>query len=272
MSSNPHGHNPRGHTLHGIDVASPQGHGLDWSLVAADNIRYAWMQTDGTFARNWRESRKYGVLRGAYQFYRPEADPIVQADSFLKKMGDLEDDDLHPMFDVEVDHGVERKKILDDSLKWCEHVEARTGRQVVIYTYPSFMVGTLKIKAGDPLGKRPLWMAHYVVDPDNGRVYNLKSPIVPAAWDSWLVWQTSGNKGPRIPGIPMDIDRDVFWGTEAEFRDVFTSERVSAPPDTLPSTPTSKSSDQWRFNLSSAATPIRAGEGEHTVEPEDPDL
>lgn len=255
--SNPHGHNPHGPTLHGIDVAYPQGHGFDWSLVAADGIRFAWVKAtqgadprnvDPTFRRNWSEAQRAGVLRGAYHFLSPMSDPIKQADHYLHTVGTLDAVDLHPMLDVEVDHGQPATLILDYALRWTEKVEAATGRPVVIYTYPSFAVGTLKIKAGDPLGKCPLWMAHYVVDPNTGRAYNLKSPIVPAAWDSWLVWQTSGNRGPRIPGINVDVDRNVFWGDEATFREVFTLEtlRAPGPEDTWPETPTGKSSQKLR--------------------------
>lgn len=281
--SNPHGANPHGPTLQGIDVASPQGHALDWSLVAADGIRFAWMQTDATFARNWREARAKGVLRGAYQFFRPEVNAIVQADKFLLTMGALAADDLHPMLDVEVSHGMTAAQVIDGTARWVEHVEDRTGRPVVLYTYPSYWRDTL----GQPLhsiGKRGLWIAHYVVDPVSGKVYNLRAPIVPRTWSSWLLWQTSGNKGPRVPGIPFDIDRDVFWGDEATFRDVFTlagiahadTDPIPPPLDssepTWPGTPTSKSQDRMRavrehladLSEGSAATPLRADEAKHT--------
>lgn len=261
MSSNTFGLNPHGPTLHGIDVAYPQG-AFDWSLAAADGIRFAWVKAtqgaqptaiDPTFGRNWIQSRAAGILRGAYHFLSPKSDPIAQAEHYLRTVGALNDNDLHPMLDVEVDHGQTAELILDYALRWTEHVEERTGRPVVIYTYPSFWIGKLRAPVGHPLGKRPLWMAHYVVDPNTGRSYTLKSPTVPATWDSWLIWQTSGNRGPRIPGIPCDVDRDVFWGDEATFRDVFTlaghDTDPAPPPDeevTQPGAPTSKSSQRLR--------------------------
>ena len=121
MSSNPHGHNPNGPTLHGIDVAYPQGNAFDWALVAADGIRFAWMKAtqgadpkniDPTFRRNWSESKGAGVLRGAYHFLSPMSDPIAQADHYLRTVGALDDVDLHPMLDVEVDHGQPASLIL----------------------------------------------------------------------------------------------------------------------------------------------------------------
>lgn len=293
MSSNPHGLSPHGPTLQGIDVAYPQGKAFDWSLVAADGIRYAWIKAtqgrtgvDPTWARNWTQARQHGVLRGAYCFLSPDSDPIVQADHYLRTVGELASDDLHPMLDVEVDRGQPAALVLDHAVRWCEHVEVRTGRPVVVYTYPSFMIGAMRIAAGHPLGSRPLWIAHYVVDPATGRVYSLRSPTVPAAWDGWAIWQTSGNRGPRIPGIEVDVDRDVFWGDEATFRERFSlvghhdtlpAPAPSSAPVTAPHTPTSRSSQR----LSAVREPIADGrtqplwetvEGEHTVAPEEPEL
>lgn len=291
MSSNPHGHAPHGETLHGIDVASPQGHRFDWELVAADGIRFAWMKAtqgttgqDPTFARNWRESRAHGVLRGAYHFLSPDTPPTPQAENYLRTVGDLGSDDLHPMLDVEVDRGKSAAIILAYALEWTEHVEKRLGRPVVQYTYPSFWRDKLGQPTPHPLGTRPLWIAHYVVDPNTGKVYNLKSPYTPITWADWAIWQTSGNKGPRIPGIPVDVDRDVFWGSERGFRAMFTGEPVpSEPPDTKPSTPPAIRRSSQR--IAAVDAPIiehpRDGrtqplfehlEGEHTVKTEDPEL
>ena len=231
-ASNPHGLNPTGPTLHGIDVASPQGHAFDWGKVAADGIRFAWVKAtqgtssvDPTFRRNWSESKRVGVLRGAYHFLSPTTDAKQQADHYLRTVGDLEDDDLHPMLDVESDHGITGPLILNSALVWTEIVEQRLGRPVVLYTYPSFWMQKLGNPPTHPLSSRPLWIAHYVISPQSGVVYPQRAPMVPRMWASWALWQTSGNRGPRIPGIDLDVDRDVFWGTEDGFRDRFTLAR-----------------------------------------------
>ncbi len=294
MSSNPHGANPHGPTLQGIDVAYPQGHRFDWSLVAADGIRFAWVKAtqgaerqniDPTFVRNWVEAKRNGVLRGAYHFLSPNSDPLLQAEHYLRTVGSLDSADLHPMLDVEVDHAKPASLILGHALRWTERVEAETGRPVVVYTYPSFWTGNLGAPVGHPLGTRPLWLAHYVVDPVTGKVFNLRAPATPRTWESWRLWQTSGNRGPRIPGIPVDVDRDVFWGDEVAFRDAFSLVHAaktdpappgSDPPDTIPQTPTSRSSQ--RLKAVREPQPIYEGspgivvpEGEHTIDLDDPE-
>lgn len=283
MSSNPHGRNPHGPTLDGIDVASPQGDVFDWTKVAADGVRFAWMQVDHTFARNWRLSRAAGVLRGAYGFFRADQDPIVQADTLLRQIGsDFTDDDLHPMIDVEVTRGQSPDRVLDGALRWCEHVKTRLGRPTVWYTFPSFATNPPTAKPPGLGGlTRPemadllLWISHFVVDPNNGVAYKLAKPIIPKPWASFALWQTSGNKGPRIPGIACDVDRDVFWGDEAAFRALFSMVARPTPAEGIPTrrdTPAAIAAVREPiadYSISDPATLLRAGEGEHTVKPED---
>lgn len=286
MPSNPNGLNPNGPTLHVIDVASPQGGAFEWDKVALDGVHAAWMQVDGTFARNWRESKRAGVRRAPYGFFLADKDPIAQADALSRAVeGDYTESDGHPMIDVESMRGCSAAQVLDGAEQWIERVRANLGRPTVWYTFPSFCVNPADHP--DPRKRglggltRPwmrdllLWISHFAVDPNTGTTYKLSKPTVPKPWASWALWQVSGNKGPRIPGIPCDVDRDVFYGTEMDFARAFTLERdtLPVPPDsdgpTLPGTPTSKSSQRLQAVdapiLDGAATPLRAGPGEHTV-------
>ena len=61
---------------------------------------------DPKFAANWSGTKANGILRGAYQFFRPGQDAIAQADLLLSKMGTLEADDLPPVLDVEAADGL----------------------------------------------------------------------------------------------------------------------------------------------------------------------
>lgn len=274
MLVNPYGLNPNGPTLHGIDVASPQGHEFDWQHAATENnVRFAWMQVDNTFARNWRLSRQAGIKRGPYGFFRADQDPIIQANTLLKKIvGDYHADDLHPMIDVEVLRGVSPAQVLDGAAKWIEHIRKELGRPVVWYTYPSFCVNK---PTDDPpglggltapiMGECLLWVAHYIVSPATGVPYKLAKPIVPKPWKEWALWQTSGNKGPI-----GHVDCNVFWGTEDAFRQLFTN-RVSEPPDTVPESPTGKSTPRMQAVKEPVGTydkppGIVVPEGEHSID------
>lgn len=266
MSSNPHGRNPNGETLHGIDVAYPQGLAFDWSLVAADGIRFAWCKAtgvtsdgrsfvDNTFRRNWKEAQQNGVLVGPYHFLAPDHPWEKQANHLLSTidlLGGWKDHNLHPMLDVEVMHGQPNDRVIEYTLAWAEYVKERTGRSVVLYTFPSFWK-----KLGEPKSEKfsdlLLWMAHWCVDPKTQAIYKMRRPYTPAPFEqSGWVWQTSGDRGPRIPGINLDVDRDVFWGTELEFRKLYTK----SVPEVL-----GVESDTPKPFME-AATMFRAGEGE----------
>ena len=82
-----------------------------------------------------------------------------------------------------------------------------------------------------------LWVAHYRIDPATGRDYGLLAPIVPKPWKSAIGWQVCGDKGPRIPGVGQDVDRDVFLlGGRAGFEAWRHKYDGREPPTTFPST------------------------------------
>src|SRR5262245_31098352 len=74
-----------GPTVEGIDVSKWQGT-VDWEAVRDDGIAFAFARAadgtskDRTFATNWAGMEDAGIVRGAYQFFRPSQDPIKQAE------------------------------------------------------------------------------------------------------------------------------------------------------------------------------------------------
>ena len=66
-----------GETVEGIDISKWQGE-IDWDAVAASGVKFAFIRVsdglnypDGYFSVNWRRAKEVGILRGAYQFFRP---------------------------------------------------------------------------------------------------------------------------------------------------------------------------------------------------------
>ena len=57
---------------------------------------------DKNFDHFWETAKQHNLIRGAYHFYRPDEDPVMQANSFLS-VAKLESGDLPPILDIEKD-------------------------------------------------------------------------------------------------------------------------------------------------------------------------
>src|SRR6185503_3386128 len=76
---------PAGETLKGIDVSYYQGT-IDWPKVAASGMSFAVARVsygsgfvDPKFEKNWAGIKAAGLVRGTYQFFVPDQDPVAQA-------------------------------------------------------------------------------------------------------------------------------------------------------------------------------------------------
>jgi lysozyme len=198
-----------GPTVEGIDVSYHQST-IDWDkVVAAAPLKFAFIRvsdstrvTDPQFARNWKEAKRVGLVRGVYQFWRPSVDTDAQVDLALAQIeaaGGLEPDDLGVVLDAEVAEGLPAKTILPRMQKWLDRMEQATGKKPIIYTSWGFWAGL-----GSPttFGAYPLWVANYKVS----------CPRMPdGSWSAWSFWQYS-DRG-RLNGIRASVDRNVFNGT-----------------------------------------------------------
>jgi lysozyme len=207
-------------TVEGIDVFDGQG-SIDWPAVAADGIRFAMIKatqgtydTQSTFAYNWAEGGAAGVYRGAYHFFDPTEDGVLQARYFLSVVGRSAPDDLPPMLDVECPDGDDdclnpgqsgqaapsdiRTRIQD----FLAAVEQSTGKKPILYTFASYFVQSGVDATG--LDAYPLFIAY----PTSAGCFELPSP-----WSQAVMWQYSW-KG-SVSGIGVAVDRDRFLGTSA---------------------------------------------------------
>ena len=194
----------RGTTLRGIDVSNWQGE-IDWASVRADGIRFAYVRVsdgatapDPTFAANWSKARRAGVLRGAYQFFRPAEDPEEQADLFLETVGALRVGDLPPALDVEVSGELEPVELVARIERWVRRVGRATRTSPILYTSAlnwSDLTGNSR-----RLRQHALWVAHHGVD----------CPNVPRPWLRWTFHQLSAHG--QVTGISGAVDEDLFQG------------------------------------------------------------
>ncbi len=194
-----------GTTVKGIDVSTYQG-APNWTSVKSGGIEFAIARiSDGTthvddqFARNWPAMKAAGILRGAYQFFRPGEDPIAQADLVVSKLtaaGGLQAGDLPVVMDMESADGVAPATIQANMHKWLDHVEQKTGRKPMIYT-ANFMSGNI----GTGFTAYPLWVANY----------GATCPLMPSNFTQWKMWQYSSTG--TVPGISGSVDMDEFNGS-----------------------------------------------------------
>jgi len=207
--------------IKGIDVSYYQ-RDIDWKTAKENGIVFGVARvSDGThkidpkFERNWDEMKKQGVIRGAYQFFRPNQDPIAQAELFmmiLNSCGGLEDGDMPPTIDLEVTGGVSNRTIIDNVGIWIKYIEQKTNRKPIIYTGPAFWDSHY---LGTTFKSYPLWVAHYTTK---------ECPWVPDAWNRWMIWQYTGSGA--VNGVPIIVDINYFDGSVDDLRFLVENSKI----------------------------------------------
>ena len=202
-------------TVPGIDV-SYWNAGIDWPKVRATGQRFVFVKAtestaykDPTFDDNWLGAKSAGLLRGAYHFFRCNADARKQADSFIDYVKSFNDGELPPVLDIETHDGQRRDKILPAAKTWLDRVEAAFGKKPIIYSGKYFLQDYFSETGGGPptwAKDHALWLAQY---PD--QYVPGMEPFLPRGWFKWTFWQYS-DKG-RINGINSNTDLNVFNGT-----------------------------------------------------------
>jgi GH25 family lysozyme M1 (1,4-beta-N-acetylmuramidase) len=209
-----------GPTVKGIDVSKYEPT-INWQDVAADGVEFAFVRvSDGTmfpdelFDSHWAGSRAAGIKHGAYQFFRPSEDPIVQADMLLAKIGNtLAADDLPPVIDLEASDDQPAATIASKLQAWIDRVTASIGRSPIVYTNRPFWrdsIGDLDFSA------YPLWHAQYTSAP---------CPNIATPWPTWHIWQFTETG--TVNGIMHDVDVNRWNGTRASL-DAFLGPKGSS--------------------------------------------
>lgn len=203
----------------GIDVSNWQGN-IDWSAVADDGIKFAYIKatggtsyTDTEFDDNYRGAYRAGIIRGAYHFARPDdSGPIKQARFFVRNGGGWSADGktLPPMLDMEYNpsgpdcYGLSKGKMVDWIRGFSNEVERLTGRYPVIYTTTNWW----KMCTGNSGAfnkTNPLMIANWGPDP---------KPL--PDWPYHTIWQYTSSG--TVSGIAGDVDLDSFNGSYAQLK------------------------------------------------------
>lgn len=183
-------------------------------LQRALNARDAGLVPDGIFGP------RTAVAVTSYQLAHGLRVDGVAGPATLGALG------LAPWCDFELAAKQTGAAALSSAAAWCDLVEAATGRGPIVYTYPGFFSGLVRLAHGaadtalDKLARRPLAIAHY------GHTIG-QGPTVPPPWSRWDLWQYSGDPAPAgqkarpwstLPGTTIPVDVDFFRGSLDELR------------------------------------------------------
>lgn len=187
--------------IRGVDVSRWQKE-IDWSLVKDANVSFAFVKAtqgdfrlDPYFARNWEETKRMGIKRGAYHYFKPE-DPVEgQIELFISTVT-LEPGDLPPVLDIEVsDPRVSAQELRQRIRTWLEAITEYYGVKPIIYTSQNYYRRWLQ-------GYFPeyhFWIARYSeIQPETHHT------------DSWKFWQFTDSGS--ISGINSAVDMNFFAG------------------------------------------------------------
>ncbi len=206
---------PQGDYLYGIDISRYQAD-IQWDslMVLTDGegrtiqsktfakeikpVSFVYIKAteglnmkDKHFKRHWEKAAEAGISRGAYHFFRSSKNGEIQANHFIKTVGELRYKDLPPVLDIETIHpGCNDKQLNERALEWLRAVEAHYGRKPIVYSSAAFIKEHLSKEITD---NYPVWVAHY----------NSKGP----AFEGWDIWQFTDQA--LIHGISGPVDLNV---------------------------------------------------------------
>lgn len=210
----------------GIDVSRWQGT-VDWAKVKSSGVEFAFLRVsdgaatqDPKFASNWSGTKAHGVIRGAYQFFRPSQSVTAQADLMIHALGSsYTPGDLPPVIDVEDAGGLAAATVAARVRQWVDRVHAAIGVEPIIYTGKFFWRD--QVGGGASFLANPLWIAQYTS----------LCPDIPGPWARWTFWQHTDSGS--VPGIAGNVDLDRFNGSLAQLQ-AFVHGVAPAPPAALP--------------------------------------
>jgi GH25 family lysozyme M1 (1,4-beta-N-acetylmuramidase) len=202
----------------GVDVSTWQGE-MNWNTAAAAGARFAFIRIcstdsvtgrpyeDWQFPRNAVQAPDY-LLAGGYGYFRPNFDPLVQAD-FLCERASTWDRNLPIVADIETNGGLPpRSTQIQGAVRaYLERIEQNTGEMPIIYTRGSWW--NLNLGNPDWASAYDLWCARYnpLLDgPWSDGYYR------PEPWNAWHFWQFSADGNGRGAEFGAQSDSiDLNW-------------------------------------------------------------
>ena len=192
-----------------IDISHHQGD-LNWDTISKlkdpKKIEMIIMKaSEGTsfvdkrFKTNWIKAKEYGFIRGAYHFYRPDAEPHTQAQNFIAQLGDLSKGDVIPVIDLEKpcancsDLMGPHFYYMSDLKTFVDDIKKHYKTKVLFYSGNNYYYDYIKGYFPDDY----FWIARYSVD---NKPHDFGQQTIG--------WQFTDKM--RLPGIKTSVDTNYF--------------------------------------------------------------
>jgi GH25 family lysozyme M1 (1,4-beta-N-acetylmuramidase) len=216
----------------GGDVSFWQGP-WNWEIAAAEGWRFAFIRagscnstngipyTDHQFMNNAKYAPDHLPV-GFYWYFRPDKDPIRQADYFVDLIIDRRWK-LPPVMDLESRGNLSPAAVTNSAVKFLAHVYAELKVWCIFYSRSwwlrDFTIYHELFKETD------YWVARYT-----GKAQPYGNPgdppnYDPPYWEKALFWQKIANSNAAVqygglgpPNGDDDVDLNLFNGTEEEFQ------------------------------------------------------
>ena len=214
--------------VQGIDVASaqhpksaqyPQGAPIDWTQVAGAGYQFTGIKateaiyyTNPYYASDLAAAKTAGLSVIAYSFANPwpgepgNGTAAAQAD-YLVSNATVASSGPPLMLDIEYNpyassesggnecYSLPPSAMVTWISQFIAEVQSRTGRLPILYTTADWWKTCTG--ASTAFGPDPMWVADYTT---------ATSPVLPAGWSNWALWQYSSVGTP--PGISGNTDLD----------------------------------------------------------------
>jgi lysozyme len=204
------------YAVQGIDISKWQGD-IDWNAARDAGTKFVFIKAteggdhlDERFYTNWAGAKAAGIPRAAYHFVYWCRSAHEQALWFRQHIPN-DPDALPPVLDLEWNghsrtcpRTVPREIALEKIRLMLQELEQLTGKRPIIYTDITFHKDVFE--GTTEFNHYPFWLRSVAAEPHERYVNR-----------PWTFWQytTTG----RIPGIKGDVDRNVFFGTDNQWRD-----------------------------------------------------
>lgn len=212
----------------GIDVSSYQ-RTMDWQRAIATGAAFAFVKaSEGTgyvdpyFAQNWAELRRLGIPHGAYHYFRPKEDALLQAQEFVDIVDPADNERL--VLDVENNGGLDRNTLTKCVLTALETIKGLTGRYPILYSRASWMNANLNVSE---LPKLDYWLAQYKFAnpyPFYTDMYPTDKLTAPIGVERQQIKFHQGSEkgnGTRRGAQSYYLDLNAFIGTNEELQTYF---------------------------------------------------